>query len=365
MSSELQEIQRRMLDAMLDKSLIEDALGLVAKYAETEVVQLISGGEESYILESHFYGIDPIFSALEADYWSINPRFAAIPSMGELRVVRDHEFLTQEEMDRSPAFQEFLHPAGVGNFAGLMLRNRPHNIVGVALAQSDKLGRVSDLQTRRLEQVGQVIEPLLRVASKIHLTQADTALAASGRQPAAVIRRDRVVMRANTAFDKLLSTGALRLDSRRRLDLRSDKANRAFLSAVSAPLMTADSRFVVQGAGRGGPYICSLYPLPIEDVMLKRGNVVLLQLEAPLQPLRLDVRIVCEVFGLTQAEGSVADFLFQGLDANAIAKARGTSVSTVRTIIKSVMSKMECHRQAEIVSKLATFACRDAPVAST
>lgn len=362
MSFELQVIQRRMLDAMLDKSLIEETLGLVAKYAETEVVQLISGGEESYILESHFYGIDPAFSALEADYWSINPRFSAIPSMGELRAVRDHEFLTQEEIDRSPAFQEFLRPAGVGNFAGLMLRNKPNSVVGVALAQSDALGRVSDLQARKLEQVGRVIEPLLRVASKISLTQADAALAASGPQPAAVVRRDRVVMRANAAFDELLSAGVLRLDRRGRLDLRSSKANNDFRVAVSAPMMTADSRFVVKRSGRGGPYICSLYPLPVEDVMLRRGEVVLLQLEAPLQPLRLDVRIASEVFGLTRAEGAVADLLFQGLDPNAIAHKRGTSISTVRTIIKSVMGKAECHRQAELVSKLTNFARRDGPM---
>ncbi len=358
MSLELVEIQRRMLDALLDKSLIEETLGLIAAYGETEVVQMISGGVDSYILESHFHGIDPAIRALEADYWQINPRFAAIPHMGELRAVRDHDIVTQEEIDRSPAFQELLNPGGIGNFAGLMLRNNPSTTIGIAFAQSDALGRVSDVQAQKLEQVGKVVEPLLRAVKKFSLAQADSALAMSGSNPAAVVRRDRVVLRVNPALDALLSAGTFKLDRRKRLDLGSDTSNRDFIAALKAPIVTSDSRFVVHDAQRRGQYICSLYPLPIEDEMLRRDQVVLLQLEAPLQPMQLDVKIVSEVFGLTAAEGAVAEMLFKGLHPNAIAENRGTSISTVRTMIKSLLGKTESHRQAELVSKLAAFSFR-------
>lgn len=359
MSVELQAIQRCVLDAMFDKDLLDDALELISAYAGTQAVQMISGGDESYILESHLYGVDQVFREKEQSYWSINPRFIAIPKMGEMRAVRDHDFISQEDMDKSPAYQELLYPADVGYFAGLMLRNSPTSIVGIALGQSREAGPISDIQARKLEVVGSAVKPLLELASKLSLVQADTALAASGTQPAAVVRRDRVVMRANAAFDELLSAGVMWLDGQQRLDFRSKQANRDFRGVVAASVITSDSRFILHNASGVGPFLCTLYPLPVEDLMLKRGEVMLLQLERPLQPLMLDEAIVASVFGLTPAETGVASMLFRGLDLNTIARDRGTSISTVRTIIKAVLNKTECHRQAELVSKLAPFGRRE------
>ncbi len=56
-----------------------------------------------------------------------------------------------------------------------------------------------------------------------------------------------------------------------------------------------------------------------------------------------------EVFDLTSAEQGVVRALVEGLDTKAISAARGTSEGTVRGQIKSILSKMNAHTQAEII----------------
>ncbi|MCX7566650.1 LuxR C-terminal-related transcriptional regulator [Sulfitobacter sp. F26169L] len=56
-----------------------------------------------------------------------------------------------------------------------------------------------------------------------------------------------------------------------------------------------------------------------------------------------------EAFGLTGAEQGVVRALIEGADTKAIATARGTSEGTVRSQIKSILSKMNAHSQTEVI----------------
>ena len=62
-----------------------------------------------------------------------------------------------------------------------------------------------------------------------------------------------------------------------------------------------------------------------------------------------------QLFGLTQAESSLAADLLSGLDLREIAERRGRSVNTVRTHLASLMAKTDVNRQSELVRLLASL----------
>jgi DNA-binding CsgD family transcriptional regulator len=57
-----------------------------------------------------------------------------------------------------------------------------------------------------------------------------------------------------------------------------------------------------------------------------------------------------ELFDLSGAEAAVAGKLADGQSPSEIASDRGVSLGTVRAQLKTIASKLDCHRQAEIVS---------------
>jgi DNA-binding CsgD family transcriptional regulator len=63
-----------------------------------------------------------------------------------------------------------------------------------------------------------------------------------------------------------------------------------------------------------------------------------------------------EMFGLTSAETRIATGLLRGLELRDIAAAHKVSEGTVRTQLKSVLSKTGTHRQVELVTLLTSLA---------
>lgn len=62
-----------------------------------------------------------------------------------------------------------------------------------------------------------------------------------------------------------------------------------------------------------------------------------------------------EVFQLTKAEQGVVRALVEGLDAKTIATERGTSEGTVRSQIKTILSKMNARSQSEVIRLVLSF----------
>ncbi len=58
---------------------------------------------------------------------------------------------------------------------------------------------------------------------------------------------------------------------------------------------------------------------------------------------------VQEAFGLTPAEVDIVRGITLGLPVKDIAEARGRSAETVRTQLRSILSKTETHSQSELV----------------
>ncbi|MDM0107265.1 hypothetical protein QTH97_20135 [Variovorax sp. J22R24] len=66
--------------------------------------------------------------------------------------------------------------------------------------------------------------------------------------------------------------------------------------------------------------------------------------------------VVCEIFGLTRAEGAIALAVGNGHALKQIAESRRCSVNTVRTLLGRAFAKTGCRRQADLVRVMGALA---------
>ncbi len=100
------------------------------------------------------------------------------------------------------------------------------------------------------------------------------------------------------------------------------------------------------GLGNGQPILFHMRRLSQTDA---EGQPLLLLISTQYFWKRELDETLIEVFQLTQAELGVVRALVEGLDARAVAADRGTSEATVRTQIKSILSKMGARSQSEAI----------------
>ncbi|MBM7332066.1 MAG: helix-turn-helix transcriptional regulator [Alcanivorax sp.] len=126
---------------------------------------------------------------------------------------------------------------------------------------------------------------------------------------------------------------------------------------------------VLAGAGRGWghaggalaiprpgqrPLVCVVSPLAPEvaRALLPDGGRALIYFHLPEQEGRVDESQLAALFDLTPAEARVARGVAEGLDLDALARARGVSVQTVRAQLKAVFRKTGTSRQNELAARI-------------
>jgi DNA-binding CsgD family transcriptional regulator len=161
------------------------------------------------------------------------------------------------------------------------------------------------------------------------------------------------VLLANASAAELIARGnVFRLRPPRPLALRDPESNDALRKAIAAAsrglstalqLRDVAARPVVNAvvlpralprSGCGRPY-----------VLLAMNELVRLQ--------AIPHRWLAQLFGLTCAEASVANWLVSGRAIDAYARHRGVSLETARSQLKAVLSKTGMSRQAQLVAALA------------
>jgi DNA-binding CsgD family transcriptional regulator len=168
------------------------------------------------------------------------------------------------------------------------------------------------------------------------------------------VKADLTIITANAAAEAVL----LRLDG---LMTRG----RA-LSAVSPAVRTRLAEAVARATGAGGREASALrverdddngsYLLTVAPVIDDRGGATaLITFRDPdgADPTLIDR--LRALFNLTAAEAAIAVALGRGRSAEDIRRARGVSDNTLRAQLKSLMSKMNCSRQAEVASVVAAL----------
>jgi DNA-binding CsgD family transcriptional regulator len=189
------------------------------------------------------------------------------------------------------------------------------------------------------------------------MTQQRAALAeVMDRLPAGVFLLNdegRVVLTSRSAVRILdrrdgvfLSDGGLRAG-----DARADEILRRHVAAATSPPPDAGratgGTLAVPRTSDRAPYPVSVSRLlpgcPVRDAVVA---VIVMDPETGTEPA---VELLRSVHGLTPAEADLVSHLVRGRSLEQAARARGTSVHTVRGHLKQVFSKTGTHRQGELV----------------
>lgn len=120
------------------------------------------------------------------------------------------------------------------------------------------------------------------------------------------------------------------------------KFSGALAELGAAPL--GSTRAISIERDSGSPYLMSITNRSIGNEQVLIGLIA-----DPDARINAAMPVLRVLFGLGAAEAEIACAVARGLDPEAVARQRSTSLATVRTQLKSICAKMGCSRQTEIV----------------
>jgi DNA-binding CsgD family transcriptional regulator len=93
-------------------------------------------------------------------------------------------------------------------------------------------------------------------------------------------------------------------------------------------------------------------PISCRCVRWVTASAAIVFLHDPRSRAAAAVGVLCEVFGLTEAEGALAQALQTGVSLAEYTEARALSLNTVYTHLRRLREKTGCSRMPELIAKL-------------
>lgn len=343
-----------MAEAAFDPSATEPALQCLAGLVGVPFAELWITNARSEILNAARFGPFPDDVARrEAQYHALNPRVRSIPRYVPGRAVRDQDIIAISDIASNAAYQEFILPVGAGYFCAVALENSADAFAAIIVHQKMSSGVFDDRQAGLMEQAARAGQSAYDLSKRVAKTNVRSVLDCLDEALAgAVVDARAGLCDHNAAFDELLERGVVRVRADRTLDLKDVSANRQLKKAVRVGA-AGKRRFPVRSGEPEDVWICEVLQKPSLGLPTSVAGTAILVLEEFSRTPQLDVRLVREMFSLTEAEADIATRLFQGQPICEIAEARGVSQGTVRGMVKTIFAKTDCNRQPQLVSKLA------------
>jgi len=127
-------------------------------------------------------------------------------------------------------------------------------------------------------------------------------------------------------------------------------------------LQTGGSHLVVFNDDISGAASMRVSPLDLGDERL--AGIAIADFSAERVSLGADeLAALARGFSLTEAEAAIAGLLVDGLSLERIAEVRGVQRETVRNQCKTLLAKMHCHRQVDLVRMALSLCARPAEAA--
>jgi len=296
----------------------------------------------------------------------VNPRVKAGMEAPALKVLAESDFITPDEHERHPHYQEFARPFDIPYICLTTLDRPADGLIGLAVTRTGKQGHINSEQRRVFASVA----PHVRAAVRTHIAlegHGDALLAGALEAvsiPAFVCDFAGRVRELTPAAEEIVSSGrGLQLRHgwlRTSLPAETQALNEAIERAVSTL-----GRSAITGPGNSTVIVRKsdhdTTPLLLDVIALPNHRfgftfvprvLVLIRGEGAATAVQRRTAILRSVYGMTAAETEIALELFAGKSAEEIARGRAASVATVRTQIKSVLTKAGARRQVELVARL-------------
>lgn len=305
-------------------------------------------------------GIDPDRAQLYAEHYAASDPWLNIvaPHVEQGKVAIGAEFVPITEMSRTDVFNDIYQPLDIFDFVSLMIEKneREWRFLSVNYSKSKETFTSEDKELLsvlfpHLRSAVAVRDKILAVTSQIQSREAALHNLAA---PILLLARNGRVLFSNAAAEALLTSASPFALFHGELQL-ADSAARNILSSALANPLTVRSFTLVRGDGFP-PWIVHLTPVSSDAArqFLPQGDdaVLLLSISDPLKDIDSRIDQLISAFGFTQSEAQVAHHLAAERSVEDTALAIGRSRETVRTHVKSLLSKTGTRRQAELISLL-------------
>lgn len=301
----------------------------------------------------------PFGRFMEQGWMNRNARMAGLLAHGGTGFITDHDIFSDEEMDKTPMYTDFLRPEGFGWGTATHVRASSGENIVFTLERKLELGPVSRREVAVLDGVRPHLARAAVLASKLQMQRAQASLASFERagSPAALIDAKGSVSAMNASFETLL--GQVIIRARDKIALDDDRANALLLKALAelAQDRLGDTRSIpVPNKDDRPAFIIHVLPIRRQALdIFSRAQAMLVVTTAD-RTLRIETSLLCELYDLTRAEAAIANGLLEGLTADELSASRGVTRETVRSQIKKVLAKTGCRSQADFIRRLAPLA---------
>ena len=168
------------------------------------------------------------------------------------------------------------------------------------------------------------------------------------------------VTEINRAAKRMLDARDGLLFSTGKLHTKELSAQRELERAVATVLAGGAERPLSLRRERGSPLTIIVTPTAVDptDALGRSARAIVFISDPDQVPDNAGTRVAA-LYGLTRSEAEIAQGIASGKNIGDIAKARGTNLSTARTQLKTLMSKIGASRQSDVVRSLLAISILD------
>jgi DNA-binding CsgD family transcriptional regulator/PAS domain-containing protein len=270
-------------------------------------------------------------------------------------VFTDLDYTGPDEIARSPFYQDYLGPLGLRWFAGVKVACAD-DLWCVAIQRTIQQGPFLAEEAERLEQLSQHLGAAAAVSRALGFARAEGALSAFEISRTAAVLLDRFgqVLRMNPAAEAMMGSD---IDVRqRRIVSRSADATTELDRVLHRALLTSGTSAVMPPVGLPRvlkrPALAYVLRVPsITQDAFAAGQAIIILVDPDRHKPPAEAMLQAG-FNLTAAEARLARALASGAALERAADELGISYETSRSRLKSIFSKMDIHRQAELAALL-------------
>lgn len=175
----------------------------------------------------------------------------------------------------------------------------------------------------------------------------------------ALVRADCGVVHANEAFQAILRRHDGIRVRRGVFDIVTAEARARFEKAIAdigrlragAAVASVFADFPIPRAGGAPPYLLSVRPLARTERVAQTTAVAIVFIRDPSSRNAAALRMLREVFGLTEAEASLAQALQNGVPLGRYAREHAVTLNTIYTHLRRIKEKTGCRHMAELIRR--------------
>lgn len=167
-----------------------------------------------------------------------------------------------------------------------------------------------------------------------------------------LVLSDGTIISSNAEGERITRLADGILKDRKGLLRITDPDNNALLGKTLATCHTSGKNQLLNVPKRSGEYDYLISIQPIEDAEgdLEKGlRCAFVLLVDPAGPTRLESEGLAALGGLSEVETEVLSHLLRGHSVAETSELRDTSVATTRTHLRSILSKLRCRTQADLI----------------